>query len=275
MPEDLLVDPETLREQVRDKYREVAVDPHRTFHFHTGRPLAARLGYDQAAVDALPDRAVESFAGVGNPFSLRRLRAGRASRRRRLGRRVRLVHRRRPGRRARAGRRCRHDAGDAHQVTRHRRGARLRPRRVPRGFGRVAPGRGRLGRRGHLQRRHQPVRRQAGGVHRHPPRAQAGRLAAVRRHRQRPSRAPRRRCATSTCGLAESREGCPVRAGRRCSKTSASSTSRSDRPPTPSAARPEKRRRAPSRCTATRSWPATRADQTQARRGSWQQTTRS
>ena len=73
MSEDLLVDPKTLREQVRDKYREVAVDPHRTFHFHTGRPLAARLGYDQAAVDALPGRAVESFAGVGNPFSLRRL----------------------------------------------------------------------------------------------------------------------------------------------------------------------------------------------------------
>jgi arsenite methyltransferase len=73
MPEDLLVHPETLREQVRDKYREVAAEPHRTFHFHTGRPLAARLGYDQAAVDVLPDRAVESFAGVGNPFSLRRL----------------------------------------------------------------------------------------------------------------------------------------------------------------------------------------------------------
>jgi len=76
MPEDLLVDPETLREQVRDKYREVAVDPHRTFHFHTGRPLAARLGYEQAAAEALPDSAVESFAGVGNPFSLRRLEPG-------------------------------------------------------------------------------------------------------------------------------------------------------------------------------------------------------
>src|SRR5882672_8368006 len=76
MPDDLLVDPETLREQVRDKYREVAVDPHRTFHFHTGRPLAARLGYEDSAVDPLPDRAVESFAGVGNPFSLRRLQPG-------------------------------------------------------------------------------------------------------------------------------------------------------------------------------------------------------
>ena len=76
MPKGLTVDPGALREQVREKYREVAVDPARTFHFHTGRPLAARLGYDQAAVDALPDRAVESFAGVGNPFSLRSLDPG-------------------------------------------------------------------------------------------------------------------------------------------------------------------------------------------------------
>ena len=76
MVDELPVDPDELREQVRDKYREVALDPHTTFHFHTGRPLAARLGYDTAAVDALPDRAVESFAGVGNPFSLRRLQPG-------------------------------------------------------------------------------------------------------------------------------------------------------------------------------------------------------
>ena len=73
---DLLVEPGELRRQVRDKYREVATEPQRTFHFHTGRGLAARLGYDGQSVDALPDRAVESFAGVGNPFSLRRLEAG-------------------------------------------------------------------------------------------------------------------------------------------------------------------------------------------------------
>jgi SAM-dependent methyltransferase len=76
MAVDLLVDPDALRDQVREKYRDVAVEPHRTFHFHVGRVNAARLGYDAALAGALPDRAVESFAGVGNPFSLRRLQAG-------------------------------------------------------------------------------------------------------------------------------------------------------------------------------------------------------
>jgi SAM-dependent methyltransferase len=76
MAHDLQVDPEALRAQVRGKYREVAVDPGASFHFHTGRGLASRLGYEAAAVAALPDRAVESFAGVGNPFSLRPLAPG-------------------------------------------------------------------------------------------------------------------------------------------------------------------------------------------------------
>ena len=76
MSNETLVDVDTLRAQVRDKYRDVATDPHGAHHFHTGRSLAARLGYDQTVVDALPDRAVESFAGVGNPFSLRRLEPG-------------------------------------------------------------------------------------------------------------------------------------------------------------------------------------------------------
>jgi SAM-dependent methyltransferase len=70
------VDPEALRADVRDKYREVATNPESDFHFHTGRPLAALLGYDSDVVDALPDRAVESFAGVGNPHSLRPPRPG-------------------------------------------------------------------------------------------------------------------------------------------------------------------------------------------------------
>jgi len=76
MSDKVMVDEEALREQVRVKYREVATDPNRTYHFHTGRPLAARLDYDTAVVDALPDVAVESFAGVANPFSLQPLARG-------------------------------------------------------------------------------------------------------------------------------------------------------------------------------------------------------
>jgi SAM-dependent methyltransferase len=76
MPSDVLVDAESLRAEVRDKYRAVAVDPTSAYHFHTGRALAARLGYEPDVVDALPDAAVESFAGVGNPFALCRLSTG-------------------------------------------------------------------------------------------------------------------------------------------------------------------------------------------------------
>jgi arsenite methyltransferase len=73
MSVDVAVDAETLREEVRKKYQEVAANPHGSFHFHTGRPLAARLGYEAALVEALPDEAVDSFAGVANPFALRPL----------------------------------------------------------------------------------------------------------------------------------------------------------------------------------------------------------
>lgn len=76
MTDDLMVDRAQLRDQVRDKYRMVATDPGGDFHFHTGRRAAANLGYDAEVVDALPDTAVESFAGVGNPFVLRPLGAG-------------------------------------------------------------------------------------------------------------------------------------------------------------------------------------------------------
>ena len=75
-PAGLLVDPHRLRSEVREKYREVAAHPDAAHHFHTGRPLAARLGYPARIVDSLPDAAVESFAGVGNPFSLRDLQPG-------------------------------------------------------------------------------------------------------------------------------------------------------------------------------------------------------
>jgi arsenite methyltransferase len=73
---DPAVDPDELRDEVRAKYREVAAHPHAEHHFHTGRKLASILGYDDGVVAAMPDRAVESFAGVGNPFSIRPLGPG-------------------------------------------------------------------------------------------------------------------------------------------------------------------------------------------------------
>ena len=70
------VDVRALRSAIQDEYAEVATTPEKGFHFHTGRPLAAMLGYDPSETDPLPDSAIESFAGVGNPFVFGRLRPG-------------------------------------------------------------------------------------------------------------------------------------------------------------------------------------------------------
>lgn len=70
------VDVERLRSEVKHKYRDVASDPTKGFHFHVGRPLAQMLDYPMREVDALPAQAVESFAGVNNPFSMGTLRRG-------------------------------------------------------------------------------------------------------------------------------------------------------------------------------------------------------
>ena len=73
---DVAVDVQALREDVKSKYREVAIDPHGKYHFHTGRYLAKHLGYDDEFVASLPDAAVEFFAGVASPFSLQSLARG-------------------------------------------------------------------------------------------------------------------------------------------------------------------------------------------------------
>lgn len=70
------LDREQLRRAVQEEYAAVAVCPLNGFHFHTGRYLAGLLGYPEPELAALPDSVVESFAGVGNPFSLGRLDPG-------------------------------------------------------------------------------------------------------------------------------------------------------------------------------------------------------
>lgn len=70
------VDVDTLRCEIRNEYAEVAENPQRGFHFHTGRRLAKILGYSEALLDAVPESAIESFAGTGNPFSLGAIQRG-------------------------------------------------------------------------------------------------------------------------------------------------------------------------------------------------------
>ena len=67
---------EVLRREVQDRYTEVAENPDQTFHFHHGRPMAEIVGYTMDQVDAMPAQAVESFAGVGNPFSMGSIQPG-------------------------------------------------------------------------------------------------------------------------------------------------------------------------------------------------------
>ena len=64
------VDREGLRCEIRKEYAEVARNPAKGFHFHTGRPLARMLGYDDAWLEHVPESSIASFAGTGNPFAL-------------------------------------------------------------------------------------------------------------------------------------------------------------------------------------------------------------
>jgi len=64
------LDVEALRTAIREEYETVALDPGRGFHFHTGRTLAAIVGYQDDWLEGIPETAIESFAGTGNPFSL-------------------------------------------------------------------------------------------------------------------------------------------------------------------------------------------------------------
>ncbi len=73
---ELGLDLSELRAAISDEYSAVAMEPGQGFHFHTGRPLTRILGYDQAWLNGIPETAIESFAGTGNPFSLGELRPG-------------------------------------------------------------------------------------------------------------------------------------------------------------------------------------------------------
>lgn len=67
---------DVLRREIQEKYTEVANSPELEFHFHHGRPLAKILEYADELLEDLSEEAVESFAGVGNPFSVGKIELG-------------------------------------------------------------------------------------------------------------------------------------------------------------------------------------------------------
>lgn len=70
------LDIEDLKHKVKSMYRDVATNPHGDYHFEMGRGLTERLGYSPQGLDAIPQQAIESFAGVGYYFDLAKVQSG-------------------------------------------------------------------------------------------------------------------------------------------------------------------------------------------------------
>jgi arsenite methyltransferase len=75
MAVDIEIDVELLKSEIRKTYAAVSGEPEREFIFPTGRAWAEDLGYPPELA-RVPDTAVESFAGVANPWQLGRLEPG-------------------------------------------------------------------------------------------------------------------------------------------------------------------------------------------------------
>lgn len=67
---------ESIFKAVSEMYTDVANHPGRQFHFPTGRPACLFVGYPSVQLDAIPETAVESFAGVGYPFAVGAIQQG-------------------------------------------------------------------------------------------------------------------------------------------------------------------------------------------------------
>jgi arsenite methyltransferase len=69
------VDVELLKSEIKKTYSSVSSEPEKDFIFPTGRVWAEDLGYP-AELANVSETAVESFAGVANPWAMGRLVAG-------------------------------------------------------------------------------------------------------------------------------------------------------------------------------------------------------
>lgn len=65
-----------IRNVIRKKYAEVSISADGKFQYPTGRDGANALGYDPAIMQNADLKLLESFCGVGNPFSLGEIRHG-------------------------------------------------------------------------------------------------------------------------------------------------------------------------------------------------------
>jgi arsenite methyltransferase len=65
-----------LKSEILRMYQEVADSPGTEFHFFHGREAAEMFEYEREWLEAAPDAAVASFAGVGNPHLRTDLRPG-------------------------------------------------------------------------------------------------------------------------------------------------------------------------------------------------------
>ena len=75
MAVDVEIDVDLLKSEIKNTYASVSEEPGRDFIFPTGRAWAEDLDYPPELAN-VPESAVESFAGVANPFSLGRLAPG-------------------------------------------------------------------------------------------------------------------------------------------------------------------------------------------------------
>jgi arsenite methyltransferase len=75
MAVELELDVSLLKSEIKKTYAGVSEEPERDFIFPTGRAWAEDLGYP-AELANVPEAAVESFAGVANPWQMGRLAPG-------------------------------------------------------------------------------------------------------------------------------------------------------------------------------------------------------
>jgi len=71
-------DRKRIEQGIRGKYTKVSDSPEGLFQYPTGRAGLEALNYDSELIQALPDSAVASYCGVGNPFTLGVIRKGEA-----------------------------------------------------------------------------------------------------------------------------------------------------------------------------------------------------